>query len=74
MKKRRVAENTRKALWGSSELGALFEDYVANLDLPISELFDSGATLHGTLHVTDPGVPGSIRLIVEFASEDVVLE
>ena len=70
MKKRRVAENTRKALWGSSELGALFEDYVANLDLPISELFDSGATLH----VTDPGVPGSIRLIVEFASEDVVLE
>ena len=43
----------RKALWGSSELGALFEDYVANLDLPISELFDSGATLH----VTDPGVP-----------------
>ena len=37
---------------------------------PISELFDSGATLH-VVSPRPPGVPGSITLIVEFACEDV---
>ena len=41
--------------------GVLESHYKKNLDLPISELFDSGATLH----VTDPGVPTAVNVIVE---------
>jgi len=43
--------------------GPLEEHYKANLDLPLSDLFDSGATLN----VTDPGVPSSVKVIVDFA-------
>ena len=46
--------------------GFLESQYKDNLDLTLCELFDSGATLH----VTDPGVPTSIKVIVEFAAED----
>ncbi len=44
--------------------GPLEAHYKANLDLPIADLFDSGATIH----VTDPTVPSSIKLIVDFAA------
>jgi len=42
--------------------GVLEDQYKANLDLPISELFDSDAVLH----ITDPSVPGSLKVIVQF--------
>ena len=42
--------------------GILESHYAKHLDLPISDLFDSGATLV----ITDPGVPTSVRVIVEF--------
>ena len=43
--------------------GILEKHYQANLDVPLIDLFDSGATLH----VTDPGVPSAIKIIVEFS-------
>ena len=49
--------------------GVLEEHYKENLDLPISQLFDSGATLV----VTDPSVPGSIKLVVEYAADDAMV-
>lgn len=42
--------------------GVLEEHYSSHLDLPISELFDSGATLH----VTDPSVPSAMKVLIEF--------
>ena len=48
--------------------GPLEEHYKANLDLPISQLFDSGAELV----ITDPGVPGSIKVVVQFVAESSV--
>jgi len=45
--------------------GPLEPHYKANLDLPIAELFASGTTLH----ITDPGVPTAVHVIVEFLEE-----
>ena len=42
--------------------GPLEPHYKGNLDLPISELFDSGATLT----ITDPGVPTAIKVVVNY--------
>ena len=42
--------------------GVLEEHYSSHLDMPISELFDSGATLH----VTDPSVPSAMKVLIEF--------
>jgi hypothetical protein len=42
--------------------GPLEKFYKKNLDLPIADLFDAGAIVH----VTDPSVPASIKLVVEF--------
>ena len=47
--------------------GVLEADYQHHLDLPISSFFDSGAELN----VTDPAVPGSLKLIVQFADVDL---
>jgi len=41
--------------------GPLEKHYQKNLDLPLEDLFDTGATLN----VTDPSVPSSIKVIVE---------
>ena len=51
--------------------GPLESHYKANLDLPIASLIDDGATLH----ITDPGVPTAVHVIVQFAAEtpDVVV-
>jgi ubiquitin-activating enzyme E1 C len=45
--------------------GLLEDEFKANLDLPIGSLFGSGASLI----ITDPSVPISITVIVEFTSE-----
>ena len=42
--------------------GVLEAHYKKHLDLAISEIFDSGATLV----ITDPSVPGSVKVIVQF--------
>ena len=47
--------------------GILEAHYKKHLDLPIATLFDSGATLV----ITDPSVPGSVKVIVEFEIPDV---
>ena len=51
--------------------GPLEKHYQKNLDLPLEDLFDTGATLN----VTDPSVPSSIKVIVEFAGcQPVMME
>lgn len=49
--------------------GVLEQEYRANLDLPISSLFGSGATLT----VTDPAVPSHINVIVDYAATDAAM-
>ena len=44
--------------------GVLESRYQKHLDQPLSSFYDSGATLI----VTDPGVPGMIKVIVEFSA------
>lgn len=44
--------------------GVLESHYKQNLDLPLSELFESGAILN----ITDPGVPTAIKVVVQFNS------
>ena len=50
--------------------GFLEEDYVQNLDQPVSSFFDSGAELI----VTDPGVPTPLKVIVNFTDDVVVAD
>jgi ubiquitin-activating enzyme E1 C len=45
--------------------GILESHYAKHLDLPISNLFDSGSTLV----ITDPSVPGSVKVTVQFTDE-----
>jgi len=47
--------------------GILEDDYKPNLDMAVSEFFDSGAELT----VTDPSVPGVVKLIVNFTDVTV---
>ena len=42
--------------------GVLEENFKVNLDTPLAELFSSGATLT----VTDPSIPYSVKVVVEF--------
>jgi len=46
--------------------GPLEPHYKANLDLPLAELIRPGATLT----ITDPGVPGAVKVVVEFPKDD----
>jgi len=50
--------------------GFLEEDYMQNLDQPVSSFFDSGAELI----VTDPGVPTPLKVIVNFTDDVVVAD
>ena len=47
--------------------GVLEAHYKKHLDLPVSDLFESGATLV----ITDPSVPTSVKVIVEYETKDV---
>ena len=47
--------------------GILEAHYKKHLDLPISSLFNSGATLV----ITDPSVPTSVKVIIEYDTPDV---